>query len=265
MQRQALLRALHHPSPVLFSDHTNRRDVQSILTHIREAAERRGNLTGSHLLVVGMPNVGKSSLLNALRREGTGRKGKAAQTGGQPGVTRKIGTGVKIIDPEEGSGGSGGVYLLDTPGVFMPYVPDGEAMLKLALCGCVKDPVIPAFTLVDYLLFLLNLRGESGGPEVYGEFCRPTNDVQEFLVGVAERTGRVKSWGEWDLEGSAGWILRRWRGGGLGRGVLDSVEEGVVESLRRGEGLEGPRSQSRMVREGKEVLRERARARRRAG
>ena len=49
------------------------------------------------------------------------------------------------------------VYLLDTPGVFMPYVPTASAMLKLALCGTVKEGLIPAVTLADYLLYRVNL------------------------------------------------------------------------------------------------------------
>lgn len=66
-------------------------------------------MTGSRMLVVGMPNVGKSSLLNAMRKVGTGSNVKAAMTGGQPGVTRKIATGVKISEDPL-------VYLIDSPG-----------------------------------------------------------------------------------------------------------------------------------------------------
>ena len=48
---------------------------------------------------------------------------------------------------------SEGVYVIDSPGVFPPYVPDGESMLKLALCGCVKEGLVPPLTLADYLLY----------------------------------------------------------------------------------------------------------------
>lgn len=70
-------------------------------------------MTGSRMLVVGMPNVGKSSLLNAMRKVGTGSNVKAAITGGQPGVTRKIATGVKISEDPL-------VYLIDSPGGIKP-------------------------------------------------------------------------------------------------------------------------------------------------
>ncbi|KAK5128037.1 hypothetical protein LTR85_005154 [Meristemomyces frigidus] len=257
-KRHTLLRNFHAPSPVLFSDHKSSRDVRQILTHIRESYDRQGSLTGSHLMIVGMPNVGKSSLLNALRREGVG-KGKVAHTGAQPGVTRKIGTSVKIIAPPEGEG-SGGVYLLDTPGVFIPYVPDADHMLKLALCGSVKDNVIPRFTLADYLLYHINLVS----PALYDTYHPPTNDVMPLLEAIARKTGRLQKGGQPDLEGTAMWMVQRWRNGHLGRFMLDEVDEQALE--RYGPGMDGEkgRSVNQMRRAGKEALRVKAKARRAA-
>ncbi len=176
-------------------------------------------------MVVGMPNVGKSSLLNALRGVGV-HKGKVAHTGAQPGVTRKIGTTVKIIEGEESGEG---VYLVDTPGVFIPYVPNAEAMLKLALCGSVKDTIIAPTTLADYLLFHLNLYD----PRTYGEYAPPTNDVVQLLDSVARKTGRLQKGGTSDQEASALWLIQRWRNGHLGRFLLDEVTEATLEAERR--------------------------------
>lgn len=169
-----------------------------------------------------MPNVGKSSLLNALRGLGM-HKGKAAQTGAQPGITRKLGTTVKII---EGTEDSEGVYLMDTPGVFIPYVPNAEAMLKLALCGSVKDTIIPPTILADYLLYQLN----KYDPMIYGEYCQPTNDVMQFVSSVAKRTGRLEKGGMPNEEATALWLIQRWRTGHFGKFVLDEV---TLESLER--------------------------------
>ena len=207
---------------------------------------------GSRMMVVGMPNVGKSSLLNALRRVGLG-KGKVSRTGAQPGVTRKIGTSVKIV---EGTESGEGVYLIDTPGVFIPYVPNAESMLKLALCGSVKDTIIPPTTLADYLLYHMN----HSAPELYSSYNAPTNDITELLESVARKTGRLQKGGVPDVEGTALWLIQRWRGGQLGRFVLDEITEDAVDQRRmEAEGFGGSMNQARRTE--KSVRRERSRQR----
>ncbi|KAF2150073.1 mitochondrial GTPase-like protein 1 [Myriangium duriaei CBS 260.36] len=249
-KREALLSSHFHPSTSLFTASTPK-DTNRVLTLIRQHARDRQSLTGSRLLVVGMPNVGKSTLLNALRAAGV-HKGKAARTGAQPGITRSIASSVKIVEPDERSG-AGAVYLIDTPGVFVPFVPDPETMLKLSLVGCVKDGIVPLETCVDYLLYRMNLVD----PEAYGAWCPPTNEIGVLLENVAKRTGRLGKGATLDLEAAALWVLQKWRTGHMGKFVLDEVSEETLEERRK---MDGAVSMNQAKKRGKEALRQKSKS-----
>lgn len=229
IQREDIIRRWHHPQATLFSDHKSKRDIKTILAFAKDHGAHHASLLGSRIMVVGMPNVGKSSLLNALRMAGV-HKPKAAFTGAQPGVTRKIASGVKIVEADAEKG-TEAVYLVDTPGVFVPFVPDAEAMLKLALVGSVKDTIIAPVTLCDYLLYHINKQQQ--GPDLYSEYHGPTNDIQELLEGLCRKTGRLGKGGVPDLDAAALWMIQRWRQGNLGHFLLDEVtEDGMERKLR---------------------------------
>ncbi|CAO2831703.1 unnamed protein product [Amaranthus hypochondriacus] len=108
------------------------------------------------VMVVGVPNVGKSALINSIHRISAKNfpvqeKRKKAVVGPLPGVTQDI-AGYKIAHQPS-------IYVLDTPGVLVPSIPDIETGLKLAATGSVKDSVVGEERIAQYLLAILNCRG----------------------------------------------------------------------------------------------------------
>ncbi|XP_017977605.1 PREDICTED: short integuments 2, mitochondrial isoform X1 [Theobroma cacao] len=108
------------------------------------------------VMVVGVPNVGKSALINSIHQIASTRfpvqeKMKRATVGPLPGVTQDI-AGYKIAHQPS-------IYVLDTPGVLVPSIPNVETGLKLALAGSVKDSVVGEDRIAQYLLAVLNTRG----------------------------------------------------------------------------------------------------------
>ncbi|KAI8086445.1 P-loop containing nucleoside triphosphate hydrolase protein [Halteromyces radiatus] len=214
--------AKHTPhTPVLFTSCVRDSHIRDILQY---AATLADPIPHVNLMVVGMPNVGKSSLINSLRRVGVG-KGKAAQTGAQPGVTRTVVGTVKVLEDPA-------IYLIDTPGVMVPYIADPIKSLKVAVTGGIRDHLADEQIMVDYILYELNRRQAYD----YSSWYRlpdnqPTNDVNDLLTGVAHRIGAVVKGGELDMTMAAKFFLKQFRLGKLGRYTLDDVTPNALDDF----------------------------------
>ncbi|CAM9474100.1 unnamed protein product [Ectocarpus sp. 8 AP-2014] len=140
-------------------------NVNKLLAWARERGARRGEFstTGAIAMVVGMPNVGKSSLINLLRGkanrggggggDGEGAK-QVARVGAMPGVTRQVSAFRIASNPP--------LYLVDTPGVMVPRVESKTAGLFLALTRAVPDSAVPPDVLVGFMLRVVRSRRSSG-------------------------------------------------------------------------------------------------------
>ncbi|KAJ2310778.1 Mitochondrial GTPase 1 [Coemansia sp. Cherry 401B] len=208
---------------VLFTDTSINQSVRQILTVARDMAKsdpiRYPQLV---IMVIGMPNVGKSSLINALRRTGLNR-GKAANTGAKPGVTRSLSSKIRVLE-------SPPVYLVDTPGVMIPFIPDPIAAIKVALTGGIKDNIADENVLADYLLFRLNRFAGLDYCSILG-IERPTDDINDFLQQLGTRIGALRQGGELDTDKAVQFFLRAFRRGRFGQLCLDDLDERSVEEF----------------------------------
>lgn len=104
-------------------------------------------------------------------------------------------------------------------------MPNAQTMLSLALVGCVNSSLLPSTTIADYLLYHLNLVD----PSIYSAYHPPTNDIMQLLDATAKKTGRLKKGGVPEIEGTANWLISRYRSGVMGRFILDDVSEKAYE------------------------------------
>lgn len=192
----------------------NGKDKKKFLRLIKEAAgpmlekwKRRGLKTRSaRIMILGIPNVGKSTLINFI--SGTA----AARTANTPGHTR----GKQWVRLSQG------LDLLDTPGVLWPKFEDQVAALRLAATGAIAGDVFDADTVVPELMRVLARTAPDALHEKYG-IEDAAADPQILLAQAGKRRGCILPGGAIDYARAQTMILNDFRSGKLGRITLDAV------------------------------------------
>lgn len=160
-------------------------------------------------MVVGVPNVGKSTFINHVAKR------KSAKAGDRPGVTR--GKQWVAVDSS--------LDLLDTPGILWPKFEDEQTGLHLAFTGAVKAEIMDLETLAHYLMELLKRRYPDALRQRYG--IEVPEDAKGWVLveAAARKRGFLISGGEVDLERMSRILLDEFRSGKLGNFTLETVED----------------------------------------
>ncbi|XP_055373838.1 mitochondrial GTPase 1 [Condylostylus longicornis] len=176
------------------------------------------------LMIIGVPNVGKSSLINILRNKHLKEK-KAAKVGAVAGITRSVMSKIKICDEPL-------IYMIDTPGILEPQIEDDETGLKLALCGCFQDHLVGYEIIADYLLYWLNKHENFAYVDLMHLKNGPTDKIEEVLISGAVSMQKFKKIRNYegrhiilpDTQYAAQYFIKNFRIGKFGKVNLDSIQ-----------------------------------------
>lgn len=190
----------------------NSKDIERLIKYVddlglkdrNELKEKGVNRRPTRAVVIGIPNVGKSSLINRLANR------KIAKTGDVPGVTRRQ-TWIKVRNQFD---------LLDTPGILWPKFEDKDVAYRLAAIGTIKDDLLPIQDIAAYILNYL----EDFYPELlYKRYSMIEDlyDMWDVFEAIGRRFGTIESGGKVNFDQVAQRILRDLRTGAFGQVSLE--------------------------------------------
>ncbi|KAL7072539.1 hypothetical protein ACQ4LE_008276 [Meloidogyne hapla] len=192
--------------------------------------------TEYQIMVIGIPNVGKSSLINAFRKNNLGYE-KAHAEGPFPGVTTRVQNRVRIWDRPA-------IYILDTPGVLNPWVHTVEEAMKLSVCNLILESQTSPYYVADYLLYYMNKHKDFSYLNQL-KMEEPNDDIRQTLIQCCKAFNlRVKSslfqtssgFGSntnkdlWDVFGASTHFLKLFRDGRFNDNFVDRDLLGFYDS-----------------------------------
>lgn len=173
-----------------------------------EKLKRKGvQPRAARAMIVGVPNVGKSTLINRLANK------KIAKTGDRPGVTKQQ-LWIKVGKDFE---------LLDTPGILWPKFEDEQIGYRLAALGTIKDQLL---SLQDIAAFVISYMQKYYPEMLKDRFAidHDMEDMWEIFEVIGKQRGCLESGGKVNFDKVADIVLRDLRTGRLGRITLESIE-----------------------------------------
>ena len=180
---------------------------RKLLQAIREQGSslpQRGDL---RLLIAGIPNVGKSALINKL----VGRR--RAAVGARPGLTKS----------QQWIRAAKNLVIMDTPGILWPKFSDPETGYKLAAINAIRTEVLP---LEEVALWLAQQLNKLAPLTLETTYDLKSSNAVDILSGIANRRGLYLSGGRLDTERAAALLLREFQQGKLGRVSLEEAKKG---------------------------------------
>ncbi|KAI0981341.1 hypothetical protein GJ496_004123 [Pomphorhynchus laevis] len=205
-------------SSLKLEDNVGLHDANRILSILQECSQSKYD--NNTILVIGVPNVGKSTLINQLRSAALGLK-RAVPIGSEPGVTRSLMTPVKIcaLPP---------IYVIDSPGVLEPHLTDIGVACKLTLVECMRTQQIvnTRTTIGQFLKLYMDEYNYNGLYRNLYDIKEKENSFIELLVKIAKKHSLVTRSGRkefnYNLENACDKFIADFKSGKLGQIYLDN-------------------------------------------
>lgn len=194
--------------------------IEKLMEEEKQKAEAKGRIGKIiRVMIIGVPNVGKSSLINRMAQK------TSAQVGNKPGVTKQK-QWIRL---------SNNIELLDTPGVLWPRLDNQKVALNLAYTGTIKNEVLDdqdvAYNLLKYLIeeYRQNviqryaLREDIIDAILHNKELEENEQIVEIMNYIGEKRGAIAKGNNIDLEKVSRIILDDFRSGNLGKITLEKV------------------------------------------
>ena len=194
--------------------------INEMLKEERKIAEQKGRTKIVRAMIIGIPNVGKSSFINRISNKST------MKVGNKPGVTKNK-QWIRL---------SNNIELLDTPGVLWPKIENQETALNLAYTGTIKSDILDeteiAYNLMKYLISnykenvkeRYKLKSDIVSRILEDSNMEENEGIIEIMNYIGEKRGAIEKGNNIDLEKTAKIILEDFRTGNLGKITLEKVQ-----------------------------------------